>query len=81
MRVQGQLPPGPLTVDDVLRALERLERRSPDQLLLRRELRRIQERTPAGSQPASIVEGNLTAAKAEIVVTFILEALEPIQRR
>ena len=40
MREQGQLPPGPLTVDDVLTALERLERRSPGQLLLRRELRR-----------------------------------------
>lgn len=41
MRQQGQLPPGPPTVDDVLRALERLERRSVSQLLLRRELRRI----------------------------------------
>ena len=39
MREQGQLPPGPLKVDDVLQALERLERRSPSQLLLRRELR------------------------------------------
>ena len=57
MREQGQLPPGPLTVDDVLRALERLERRSISQLLLRRELRRIQERTTAGSQPVSLVEG------------------------
>ncbi len=59
MRKQGKLPPGRLTVDDVLMALERLERRSLSQLLLRRELRRIQERTPAGSQPASIVEGQL----------------------
>ena len=57
MREQGQLPPGPLTVDAVLQELERLERRSPSQLLLRRELRRIRERTPAASQPASIVEG------------------------
>ncbi len=57
MREQGQLPPGRLTVDDVLMALERLERRSLGQLLLRRELRRIRERTPAGSQPVSIVEG------------------------
>ena len=57
MREQGQLPPGPLTVDDVLGALEGLERRSLSQLLLRRELRRIQERTPAGCQPVSIVEG------------------------
>ncbi|MCZ6752249.1 MAG: hypothetical protein O7E51_10525 [Acidobacteria bacterium] len=41
MRQQGQLPPGPHTVDSLLRALERLERRSVSQLLLRRELRRI----------------------------------------
>ncbi len=54
MRKQAQLPPGPLAVDDVLRALERLERRSPGQLLLRWELRRIQERTPVAGQPASI---------------------------
>ncbi len=40
MREQGQLPPGPLTVDAVLQVLERLERRSISQLLLRRELRR-----------------------------------------
>ncbi len=40
MREQGQLPPGQLTVDDVLTALERLERQTPSQLLLRRELRR-----------------------------------------
>ena len=33
--------PGPLTVDVVLQALERLEHRSISQLLLRRELRRI----------------------------------------
>ncbi len=50
-------PPGRLTVDDVLMALERLERQSLSQLLLRRELRRIQEITPAASQPVSIVEG------------------------
>ncbi len=46
LRQQGQLPPGPLTVDNVLMALERLERQSLSQLLLRRELRRIRERTP-----------------------------------
>ena len=40
MREEGQLSAGPLTVDDVLTALEGLERRSPSQLLLRRELRR-----------------------------------------
>ena len=40
MREQGQFPPGQLTVDDVLTALERLERQTPSQLLLRRELRR-----------------------------------------
>ncbi len=38
MRDEGQLPPGPLSVDAVLQALERMERRSPGQLLLRREL-------------------------------------------
>ncbi len=41
MREQGQFPAGPLTVDAVLQALERLERRSISQLLLRRELRRM----------------------------------------
>ncbi len=56
MRLQGLLPPGPLTVDGVLRVQEKLERRSPGQLRLPRELRRIQERTVA-SQPAYIVEG------------------------
>ena len=40
MREQGQLPPGPLKVDAVLLVLEKLERRSRSQLLLRRELRR-----------------------------------------
>jgi len=39
LREQGQLPPGPLKVDAVLLALEKLERRSISQLLLRRELR------------------------------------------
>ena len=39
MREREQLPPGPLTVVVVLQALERLERRSRSQLLLRRELR------------------------------------------
>ena len=43
MREEGQLPPGPLTVDNVLMALERLEHRSISRLLLRRELRRMRD--------------------------------------
>ena len=43
MREQGQLQPGPLSVDVVLQALERLEHRSISQLLLRRELRRMRD--------------------------------------
>ncbi len=51
MREQGQLPSGPLTVDVVVQALERLERRSISQLLLRRELRRTGDGPLDPSQP------------------------------
>ena len=42
MRKQSHFPPGPVSVEDVMRVLDQLERRTPAQLLLLRELRRMQ---------------------------------------
>ena len=51
MREQGQLPPGPLGVDEVLRALDRLGRRSISQLLLRRNCGGFGEIGSGGIEP------------------------------